>query len=51
METAEKSCNNLPTSLAYMDTSTSSHKLLRHVIIEENDEFKNIGKYNAFDLG
>ena len=47
----EKSCDSLPISLVYMDTSTSPHKLLGHVLIEEKDDFRSDGKYCHFDLG
>ena len=47
---AGESCDELPTSLVYLDTSVNPHKLLGHVKIYK---FYKIDEENAveFDLG
>ena len=44
----EESCDELPTSLVYMDTSVVPHKLLGHVLVEKMKNIKNVVE---FDLG
>ena len=41
------SCDELPTSLVYMDTSVNPNKLLGHVIVYESEEKSAV----EFDLG
>ena len=42
MEPIRKSCDDLPTSLVYMDTTATPHKLLGHVQVESFDDRKRI---------
>ena len=44
----EESCDELPTSLVYMDTSATPHKVIGHVLVEKSDDYKNAVE---FDLG
>ena len=47
MEKTKELCDDLPTSLAYMDTSVNPHKFLGHVLIEKRyDKIKSL----EFDL-
>ena len=51
----KKSCDELPTSLVYMHTSTIPHKLIGHVLVEKVENIRNavefdIGKFNEYIL-
>ena len=53
MKTLKKCCDELPTSLVYMDTSVVPHKVLGHVLVEK---MVDVEKYDEesrveFDLG
>ena len=41
MEVIEESCDELATSLAYIDTSVAPHMLLGHVQVKKLEEKKN----------
>ena len=50
MKTLKKCCDDLPTSLVYMDTSVVPHKLLGHLLVErisclESDVEFDLGKF------
>ena len=38
MEKTKELCDDLPTSLAYMDTSVNPNKFIGHVLVEKCDE-------------
>ena len=48
MKTLKKCCDELPTSLVYMDTSVVPHKLLGHVLVER---ISYLGSNVELDLG
>ena len=44
----EKSCDEFPTSLVYMDTSATPHKVIGHVLAEKIVDIRNAVE---FDMG
>ena len=47
-EMLEQFCDELPTSLVYIDTSATPHKVIGHVLVEKSDDYENAVE---FDLG